>query len=254
MQLRCRNETQSSDDQSVYSKIIQEVITRLKTEVTEKNNYATDVVIRSYFRRNAAAHETGFRRSETKTEKELRAQIFLWEEENTAALLESGKTDKSAAEHFLNVLKERTKTTENRGKQGFFRQVMWVLKHMVTFHHKIKTMPKRGDFEAIIISNMQYVLDKLNQIKNEENAAEVEKLAAEFELMSVISRGRNHTRLSAGSSAEDSAVYAVVARGFAIERELIQEMFERNRISRETAKGLRADILTLEAQLQSDFL
>jgi hypothetical protein len=42
-------------------------------------------------------------------------------------------------------------------------------------------------------------------------------------------------------------------RSFSIERELIHEMFELGRITRETAKGMRADIVTLAAQLQSDF-
>ena len=43
-------------------------------------------------------------------------------------------------------------------------------------------------------------------------------------------------------------------RGLFLLRELIQEMFELGRITRETAKGMRADIVTLEAQLQGEEL
>jgi len=79
----------------------------------------------------------------------------------------------------------------------------------------------------------------------------VEKLSAQFELMSAVSR--NHTRRgSIREEMEDSVVYAVAVRGFSIERELIQEMFEADRISRETAKRMRSDIAALETQLKND--
>jgi len=78
----------------------------------------------------------------------------------------------------------------------------------------------------------------------------VEKFSAQLELMSAVSR--NHTNRGIREEMEDSAVYAVAVRGFSIERELIQEMFEANRISRETAKRMRSDIATLETQLKNE--
>jgi CPA1 family monovalent cation:H+ antiporter len=217
--------------------------------VTEENSFATDVVIRSYLRRNTSIRDIGPHRKETPTEKELRSQIFMWEKENTAALLESGNVDKAAAGHFLGILNDRIK---NINKRSFFRRFLRVLKHVLSLRRKNGAMPNRADFVVIIESNTRYVLEKLNETKNTENAAAVEKFAAEFELMSVMSRGRNHARPGTLGDADNSAVHAVVTRAFSIERELIQEMFELGRITRETARGMRADIMTLETQLQAD--
>ena len=247
---RISEETRSGEEHAAYSEMIQGVIFRLKSEVTEENSFATDVVIRSYLRRNTSIRDIGPHRKETPTEKELRSQIFMWEKENTAALLESGNVDKAVARHFLGILNDRIK---NINKRSFFRRFLRVLKHVLSLRRKNGAMPNRADFVVIIESNTRYVLKKLNEIKNTENAAAVEKFAAEFELMSIMSRGRNHARSGTLGEAENSAVHALVTRGFSIERELIQEMFELGRITRETARGMRADILTLEAQLQSDF-
>ena len=246
---RKSDETRSAEEQLACSEIIQGVISRLKSEVTEENSFATDVIIRGYTKRNMSVRGVGMLHIETSNENELRAKIFEWEKENTKALLESESVNKAAAEHFLGVLDERTRNTV---KKGFLKRLGWALKHLLKLHHKKGVKPGRGDFEAIIISNTQYVLEKLNEIKTPQNTNAVEKLIGEFELMSVLSRGRNHVRSGNLGSMDNSAVHAIAARGFSIERELIQEMYEANRISRETAKALRADIITLEAQLQSD--
>ena len=248
---RISDEKQSDKEQAAYSEVIQGVISRLKREVTDENSLATDIVIRSYSKRNTVAHNTVSRQKETQSEKEMRTQIIHWEIENTTALLESGNTDKAAAEFYLYVLNERAKSEGSREGSGFFKRVAWFLKHIIKFRRKMRPVRKRGDFEIFFKSNTQYVLKKLDETKNKENAAIVEKLSAEFELMSSVSR--RHVTSDGQYGMSDSAANTVAARAFSIERELIQEMFELGRITRETAKGMRADIVTLEAQLQSDF-
>jgi len=245
---RISEERLSDKEQAACSEIIQGVISRLKNEATDENRLATELVIRNYVKRNAAERGGNFRYKETQTEKELRTRVYLWMKENTAALIENGKTDKTLAEHFLGVIDTRTR--KNKGKAGFFRGLLMFFKHAVHFRHRAGIMDRSADFENLLVSNTQYALTKLNEIKNEENAAAVEKLTAEFELISAV--GRNHIKSDSRLSMEDSSVHALVERGFSIERELIQEMFEANRISRETAKEMRTSILTLETQLQTD--
>ena len=245
---RKSDETRNNEEQAVYSEIIQGVISRLESEATDKNRLATELVIRNYYKRSAAKLGAGLRRNETQDEKELRAQVFQWQQENTAALIENGNADKGAAELVLNILGDHIKNAEGRKKSGFFRQVGWILGHKIKYSRN--TIQNRNDIEAIFVSNTQYALEKLGGIKNEENKATVDKLSAQLELMSAVSR--NHARRGIRGEMEDSVVYAVAARGFSIERELIQEMFEANRLSREAAKRMRSDIATLEAQLKSD--
>jgi len=245
---RISEERLSDKEQAAHSEIIQGVITRLKNEATDENRLATEIVIRNYAKRNAAERGGNLRYKETQMEKELRTRVFLWMKENTTALIENGKADKTIAEHFLNVI--NTRTRKGGGKAGFFRGFLMFFKHAVNFRGRADIMNRRADFENILITNTQYAIGKLNEIKNEENTAAVEKLTAEYELMSAV--GRNHIKSDSRLTMEDSSVHAVVERGFSIERELIQEMFETNRISRETAKEMRTAIFTLETQLQSD--
>jgi len=247
---RKSEEIRNNEEQQVYSEIIREVISRLESEATEKNRLATKLVIRNYSNRSAAKHNTDSRDNETQAEKELRAKVFQWQRENTAALLESGKADKRAAELVLGILGDHIKNAETGKRTGFFRQLGWILKHKIKFNRKHNTIQDRNNIEAILLSNTQYALDKLNGMRNEENKATVDKFSAQLELMSAVSR--NHTRRGIRGELEDSVVYAVAVRGFSIERELIQEMFEANRISREAAKRMRSDIAALETQLKSD--
>lgn len=239
----------SAEEHAVYSEIIQGVISRLNSEATSENRFATEIVIRSFARRSATVRGRHSHREESHAEKELRKQVFLWERENTVSLLEDESIDKIAAQNFLAVLEERAKIARSGEKPGFFKRFIRFLKHLVRSYVKIGGAPNRGNFIAIIDSNQQYVLRKLSGIKTEENAAAVEKLSSEFELMSEINRSRR-----VHNSMVDSAVYAVAARGFSIESELIQEMFEADRISWEAAREMRSSISILEAQLQIDFL
>jgi len=249
---RISEERMSDKEQAAHSEIIQGVISRLKNEATDENRLATEIVIRNYAKRNAAERGGNLRYKETQIEKELRMRVSLWMKENTTALIENGKAEKTMAEHFFNVI--NTRARKGGGKVGLFRGLLMFFKHFfknaVNFRNRADIMSRRADFENILVANTQYVIGKLNEIKNEENAAAVEKLIAEYELMSAV--GRNHIMSDSRITMEDSSVHAVVERGFSIERELIQEMFEANRISRETAKEMRTAIITLETQLQSD--
>jgi len=242
-------EGRSNKEQAAHSEIIEGVISRLKNEATDENRLATEIVIRNYAKRNAAERGGNLRYIETQIEKELRARVSQWMKENTAALIENGKADKTIAEHFINVI--NTRSNKGEGKHNFSRGLFMFIKHALNFRGRVGIMDRRVDFENILVSNTQYAIEKLNEIKNKENAAAVEKLIAEYELMSAL--GRNHIMSDSRLSMEDSPVHIVVKRGFSIERELIQEMFEANRISREAAKEMRTAILTLETQLQSDY-
>jgi len=245
---RITDERQTDKEQAAYFEIIQGVISHLKSETTDENRLATEIVIRNYAKRDTAERSGNLRYKETQIEKELRKQAFLWMKENTITLLENKKINKMTADHFLRAINMRTRGSGS--KAGFFRGLSMLFIHTINFRSKARLLSESGDFERIIVSNTQYVLEKLNKIKNVENTAAVEKLIAEFELMSAV--GKNHVTSDTRLSMEDSSVQAIIERGFSIERELIQEMFEANRISREAAKEMRTAILTLETQLQSD--
>jgi CPA1 family monovalent cation:H+ antiporter len=183
----------------------------------------------------------------------LRAQILLWEKEYATELLESGEADAAAAAHFLEILNEHSHNIDAHDMRCFFKRIAWSVKHRIESHHKISTLPSRDNYRGVLALNAQHIREKLREIKNEENAGVVEKLDVEFELISAERKNENLAVFDCRGSVEDSVFHAVIAQGFAIEREIIQEMFEENRISRDAAKKMRSLLDMLETQLHSDF-
>jgi CPA1 family monovalent cation:H+ antiporter len=249
---RVSEEEQNNNWQALVSEIVSKVITRLKNEATDENRRATMIIVKNYFNQQITMFDREALYRETQIEKKLRAQIFLWEKEYTAELLESGKTDKAAAAHFLDKLSEHSKTVETKGLSGFFRQIGWFLRRIIEPHHKIE-MPTHDNYRGVLALNTQHVIEKLREIKTKENKGVVEKLIVEFELIAAEKHGKNFAGSDSRSGIEDSVFHAVIARGFSIEREIIQEMFEENRLSRDDIKKMRTVLDMLEIQVHSDF-
>ena len=244
-------EKQSSDEKAAYFEIIQGVISQLKSEATEENRLATEIVVQSYSKRIFAARGKRTLHDNTKIEKEIRAQIYIWEEENTLALLNKGDISKEAAEQFMYILKKRVK---GGAKATLLHRFLFYLKFIKKFRLKTGLKPKRGEIARILTSNSRYIRKKLDKIQNKENAIVVEVLAAEFRVMSAASGFRSRqVRFGVFGENYDSAVYNVAVRGFYIERKLIHEMFEENRISRETVTEMRETIAAMETQLSNEF-
>jgi len=143
------------------------------------------------------------------------------------------------------------------------RRIMYFYRNLLRIMHFRKASLKRDRFMTILYANSQFVLDKLKEIRNETNAKEVDKFISSYELSSaaLMGRGARHSEVTeslhhkdrnGGNAEGKESLYQVAVKGFQIERELIQEMFEAGRISRETAREMRGNIATLEARLEAD--
>lgn len=102
-------------------------------------------------------------------------------------------------------------------------------------------------------SNAQYVLEKLNARKTADPDPVLDRLISERKMLLNF---RDNPAVQDGEkdvhTPKKDLILKITARGFGIERELIQQMFEEGRLSWERARELRGNIALLEAQLQTE--
>jgi len=238
-----KNELESK----AYAEIIQKVMTQLLSEATEENRAATAIVVRSYYERNAASMGENMR-SETTESKKLKKQVFIWEKENTITLLENATIPETVANHYIAFLDTRI---QSGGNERLFQKLGWLMNHLHRFKHLKAESNNRNYFFKLLTANSLFVLERLREIRNDENANVVDKLISSYELTAAFHNGSGWKKeKTANAEPADSLIYEVAAKGFHMERGLIHEMFEVGRISRETAKEMRANIATLEAKFQ----
>jgi len=231
------------------AEILQKVATRLLLEATEENREATTLVARGYFERNPAHIGKGF--SGTAEEKKLQTQALLWEKENIIALLGKGEINAEEAGHYIQVLEARIRSVG--GNKKMVLSIAWFIKHMIHFKHAMGSNRKTNIFRDLLARNSMFVLEKLKAIKNPGNAKAIDKLAAAYEMVVALHKNpkTGGARVSNGEE-DESLVYEIAAKGFHIERGLIQEMYEAGRLSWETAKEMRGNIAALEARMQAN--
>jgi len=238
-----KNELESE----AYAEIIQKVMTRLLSEATEENRAATLIVVRSYYERNAASMGKNMR-SETTESKKLKKQVLMWEKENTIALLKNGAIPEAVANHYIAFLDIRIQS----GSDGkLFQRLGWFINHVHRFKNLKAEKNNKNDFFKLLTNNSLFVLEKLHEIRNDENANAVDKLISSYELTAAFHNDSGWEKeKNANPEAAESIIYEVATKGFHMERGLIHEMFEAGRISRETAKEIRGNIAALEARFQ----
>ncbi|MDR3271671.1 MAG: sodium:proton antiporter [Peptococcaceae bacterium] len=256
--------------------------TRAAMELVIRSYYSRSVALtrqQSAFYQN---HPPDYRQ-DSQIEQNLRQDILLWEQEHTHDLLARGEIDAADAEHFLEILAKRTDALVSLKQQNPLRKLLWGLKHFKSnLCRKNKpsgaSLFQLAHFWDMLSENESYVLERLAAIRNAENESIVDKLVFEIELSQTVRINRSGRlngalrRDSGGDSAtsetsntcysavsadaahhfgDNADIAAVIARAFQLERNLIQDMFEAQRISWEMAKEMRGNIVMLEAQLIS---
>ncbi|MCL2086232.1 MAG: Na+/H+ antiporter [Oscillospiraceae bacterium] len=248
-----KEEKHSQAYEQVHAEIVQGVIARLLSDANDKNHQEISVIVDHYRKRDILRHGH-YSRKTRKAEENLRGQILLWEKENTLNMLKNKTVDESAARYFL----KRLETIELAKKYGLLYKIVSFLKQRkakpegdipeeITSSMKIAEL----NFKAIREGNALFVLDKLKAAKTDENGDAVDRLRAFYELSHKLAESIQQSAYNVSRETKkrgNSLVIEVAAKAFKIERGLIQEMLEVGRISRETAKEMRSNIIAMEAR------
>lgn len=247
-----KDKKRNEEEQAAYLEILQTVVTQLKSEATDETRMATEFVIRSYYSRGLTLDKTPSMMDAR--EKELRRDIFIWERQNTELLLNEGIIDKRTASRYFAMIEMRISSAVKE-KHSIFQSIILFIRHMLRFNiTKDKDMQKNALLK-LTKSNGQFVLEKLNAMKADNADPVLDRLISEYEMVMNLRDNRMERDVEKGSHAPGKElIMEITARGFRIERELIQQMFEAGRMSRETVRELRSNIAMVEAQLQRKYI
>jgi len=237
-----------------YEEIIQGVINRLTAETMDEKRMATERVIRSYSQRKRNTQIKGIM-LETDEERELLMHTFLWEKENTLNMLKYGLVEEPIATSYIDILDNRLQKLPHSRSQNTNRRYRWFIRNLLKFRQHREERENMEDYNKLNEANAKYVLNKIENVRSDNNSPAVDRVKSLYELTASVRRGTETDVDSGrpGQSALDSvAVQEVALKGFSIERELIQEKYEEGRISWESAKEMRSNIAILEARLQSE--
>jgi len=238
---------QSEAEQAACAEIIQKVASKLISESTDETRTATGKILRSYYSRDAAPRKN----STTLAEQSMMEQILLWEKENTLAVLDSGVVDKEAGKHYLNLIDSRLKISSLGKMQGFLYRIKLFVSHVFSNKRYNLNSQARKDFAYLLTANVDFILSKLKQMRTAENGSMIDKLIYSYELMALIHRRHSGRHEPENSEESDFLALKIAMRGFQIEREQIQDMFEAGRISWKTAKEMRSNIAAIETRIQA---
>lgn len=234
------NKIKDDEEIKAYKEILQGVIIQLNNESTSENEAATHMVVRNYYNRCMwLERQQPFSKLDKENEFKLRTEVLKWEEENSMNMLSKGETDEETITDYLEVSRIRL------GKKvNFFKKLALLFKHL---NHNKKRVANLAHIN-IWKSNNEYVLKKLQDMKEVEDCQVVRKLIMEVELHLSIHANLEKRNMEL-KKFNDNNILEVVSKGFQIERDLIQQMYECGRVSREFVKEMRGNIKILETQL-----
>ncbi|MBC1434542.1 Na+/H+ antiporter [Paenilisteria rocourtiae] len=248
-------------EKSMKLSVCRHVVEQLSKEITSENKVATQVVMDDYRGRMRAIQKEDIdmsrQREIDKEQQALRLQIVQWEKENTDLLVSQGEAGKQAASRYHNYLDSMEKALSGRGKSrsGLMRMMFKRLTRQVLHPKQWQKAKVRMDeikqnkeqYEAMFQEirdlrekNASVVKAKLVDMLDETNQAVIWPLINENKrILEQLKqdRGSIKSRESFEQAKKDVQLQAIQ-----IERDVIQNLFEQGKISRDLTRELRQNL------------
>lgn len=227
-----KTEIVGTTEEASYAKIIQKVVAKLNSESTEENRVATAIVTANFSERSAALVEDKSDRQERQAlEADLLKKTLVWQKENVQDMLEKKLVDKETASYYLRRLDIASRI---RPKNYSLVTKVKLLLMSTAF---LTNPQNREKFNTLRHEDAIFILDKLNSARTPENACAINSLLSLYSIAVVVD--------------DVSLVSEVTARGLQIEREIIQEMYDKRKLSWNSARDMRRSIAVLEDSLDN---
>ncbi|MGN6715718.1 Na+/H+ antiporter [Anaerocolumna jejuensis] len=271
----------SSEEREACLEIIQNVIRQLNELETEENRFNIGRLTRNLALRAEEIRNKNYKKTSLKEEQKLRREVLSWEIEYTRSLLENHEVDEVIASKYLDILDGIIRKNERKRflfhpninkilrslrimkkrqfrPYGFHDRKMQIEKTQLEKMQMEKMQMDRMQMERVRHLSSEYVLKLLYERKEKEDTFAVNKLIAEYESLKalLISRSLLSENMQRGGNEVEpfnensNEIKDLVPLSFQIERDEIQAMYERGRISWETAQKMRSDIAMMELQLK----
>lgn len=251
-------ETQTEqEEEEIQAKIeiLRNVVTGINELSTDQNRLATAQVINTY---------TSRIRTLRKDEKRDNVQRFLglsvlkWQRENTLLMLKKKEVNPYTAHRYLNKINQLLfmQTKDTRYKKEMFPVKRWIEMLGILHPARLTIRERRAELTRLKMNNIAYVIQQLNVLlaKGEPDMETVSSLILQYERM-LLHLTRNESRDESDTFNRkefDLTVQELARVGIQLERDHIQTMFETGRISRQSMKDMKQDILFMEHELRGE--
>ncbi len=254
-------EDKGTEERAACLEIIENVIKQINELTNDENRFQAARVTRNLLMRAEELRSKNYKKSNQKEERELRKEVFSWEEAYTKSLLHNKTIDETTALQYLELLNKICRKNEKKLKFSYIKMNRIIKglgsrrkQGIVAVNYDIN----RGQMETLRRMNNEYVLERLYERKEKDDTIALNKLISEYERLEALVAARKRTDDYHQSIENTETVPTtsindmedLVHLSFQLERDGIQGMFEQGRISWETARKMRSDIALMELQLQ----
>lgn len=242
---------QEEDEVQAKIEILRNVVTGLNELSTDQNRLVTAHIINMYTSRIRTLRKDD---KKDMTQRSLRLSVLKWERENTLLALEKKEVNPYTAYNYLKKINQLLfmRTRDVRYKNEVFPIKQWVEMFGMLNPARLSIRERRAELTRLKIQNTAYVIDQLKRLlsEGESDIEAVSSLILQYEsilLRMTRNESDTYTRREFDLSMQDLGRI-----GIQLERDNIQSMFEKGRISRQGMKEMKRDILFMEHDLREE--
>ncbi|PWW34372.1 MULTISPECIES: Na+/H+ antiporter [Paenibacillus] len=242
---------QEEDEVQAKIEILRNVVTGLNELSTDQNRLVTAHIINMYTSRIRTLRKDD---KKDKTQRSLRLSVLKWERENTLLAFEKKEVNPYTAYNYLKKINQLLfmRTRDVRYKNEVFPIKQWVEMFGMLNPARLSIRERRAELTRLKIQNTAYVIDQLKRLlsEGESDIEAVSSLILQYEsilLRMTRNESDTYTRREFDLSMQDLGRI-----GIQLERDNIQSMFEKGRISRQGMKEMKRDILFMEHDLREE--
>ncbi|AQY50621.1 putative Na+/H+ antiporter [Listeria weihenstephanensis FSL R9-0317] len=241
--------------------VCRKVIEELNKEVTTENKLATEVVVEDYRGRMRGILKEDMdlskQREVAKAQQELRLQILKWERENTDLLASRGETSHQTASRYKKyidamekALARKTKTRSGTTSLMFKRLTRQILhpkqwQEAKARFNEMKQNPEQSqkmmeEIRELREKNVALITDRLKSMLDDSNQAVIWPLIDENKRL--LDQMRRDIGSAKSRARFEKNKKEVQLQAIQIERDVLQELFEQGKISRDLVRDMRQNL------------
>lgn len=242
---------QEEEETQAKIEILRNVVTGLNELITDQNRLATAQIINSYISRIRTFKKD---ENEDDVQRSLRLSALKWERENTLCAIKKKEVNSYTAYRQLKRINKLLfmLTRDKQYKNELFPAKHWDEVFGLLQQVQLSNRERRAELTRLKIQNITYVINQLNfSLANGEVDMETaSSLILQYERM-LLHLTRNEADINTRKEF-DISMQELARAGIQLERDNIQSMFEIGRISRQSMKELKRNILFMEHDLREE--
>lgn len=235
-----REKNLEAEDHTMEIELLRDVVKKLKTFYTDENKLALGKVIKMYNNRIISCSKYTMK---NKDQGNLKRLILQWQIENVKNLLENEEINITIAIRLINRLNRRlynqTKSKEYKISLSRMKLLKQRVRPLLWKHLSFEE--KRKQMEYIQTKNNEYILKNLKSLDKDQYNQEI----LDILILTYVRITKEMEESFSNKDLED-AIQILMELASQLERDTIQDYFEKGKITRGEAKIYRQNLLAIE--------